>query len=62
MAADIDCSSCMDGTNDPDLALDEKIQVRSGRMALAQPDILEDPAHEERKLRTTKIFFARERL
>jgi len=42
--------------------MDEKIQVRSGRMALAQPDILEDPAHEESKLRASKIFSARERL
>ena len=54
MAADIDCSGCVGGTNDPDLDMDEKIPVRSCRMALAQPYLLEDPAHSKKSLKNQR--------
>jgi hypothetical protein len=51
----------MDPADDPDLAVDEKTQVRSRRMALALPDLLENAAHQERKLRIVKIYHSPER-
>ena len=49
MAADIVGTRCLGRADDTDLFLDEEVQVWSGRMALAKPDLLEDPACKEIK-------------